>query len=102
MPRSKIEVYWNTAETAPVGVIAQIRVTDGCGADYLVPYPGKLTREGWVNATSGKPLSVSVTYWKPYVETLAKKKKAERSRTIILPQTDGRSGLTRLRVSRRL
>ena len=35
------------------------------------------------------PLSVSVTYWKPYVETLAKKKKAERSQTIILPQTDG-------------
>jgi hypothetical protein len=89
MPRSKIEVYWNTAEIAPVGMIAQIRVTDGCGADYLLPYPGKLTGDGWVNATSGKPLSVSVTYWKPYVETLAKKKNAERSRTIILPQTDG-------------
>jgi hypothetical protein len=56
MPRSKIEVYWNTAEIAPVGMIAQIRVTDGCGADYLLPYPGKLTRDGWVNATSGKPL----------------------------------------------
>jgi hypothetical protein len=69
MPRSKIEVYWNTAETAPVGVIAQIRVTVGCGADYLLPYQGKFTRDGWVNATSGKPLSVSVTYWKPYVET---------------------------------
>jgi hypothetical protein len=46
MPRSKIEVYWNTAETAPVGVIAQIRVTDGCGADYLLPYPGKAYEGG--------------------------------------------------------
>ena len=69
MPRSRIEIYWNTADTAPDGVIAQVRVTDNSGSDYLLPYPSELTKEGWVNAASGKPLAVRVTYWKPYVET---------------------------------
>jgi hypothetical protein len=79
MPRSRIEIYWKKAETAPEGVIAQVRVTDGCGSDYLLPYPCKLTKDGWVNAASGKPLAVRATYWKLYVETLARKKPAERS-----------------------
>jgi hypothetical protein len=70
MPRSRIEIYWKKAETAPEGVIAQVRVTDGCGSDYLLPYPCKLTKDGWVNAASGKPLAVRATYWKLYVETL--------------------------------
>ena len=74
MPRSRIEIYWNTAETAPDGVIAQVRVTDNNGSDYLLPYPCELTKEGWVNAASGKPLAVRVTYWKPYVETLPRTK----------------------------
>ena len=28
MARSNIEIYWNKVETAPAGVIAQVRVTD--------------------------------------------------------------------------
>ena len=49
MPRSRIEIYWKKSETAPEGVTAQVRVTDGCGSDYLLPYPCKLTKDGWVN-----------------------------------------------------
>ena len=78
MFRSRIEIYWNTAETAPDRVIAQVRVTDNGGSDYLLPYPCELTKEGWVNAASGKPLAVRVTYWKPYVETLPKSKPGKR------------------------
>jgi len=74
MPRSRIEIYWKTPETAPDGVIAQVRVTDDSGSDYLLPYPCELTEDGWVNAASGKPLAVRVTYWKPYVETLPRRK----------------------------
>ena len=74
MPRSRIEIYWKPAETAPDRVIAQVRVTDDSGSDYLLPYPCELSAEGWVNAASRKPLAVRVTYWKPYVETLPKTK----------------------------
>jgi hypothetical protein len=76
MLRNRIEIYWKKAETAPEGVIAQVRVTDGDGSDYLLPYPCKLTTVGWVNAASGKPLSVGVTYWKLYVETTKRKKRS--------------------------
>jgi hypothetical protein len=79
MPRSRIEIYWKKSETAPEGVIAQVRVTDGCGSDYLLPYPCKLTKDGWVNAASGKLLAVRPTYWKLYVQTLSRKKPRERS-----------------------
>ena len=78
MPRSRIEIYWKTPETAPDGVIAQVRVTDDSGSDYLLPYPCELTEDGWVNAASGKPLAVRVTYWKPYVETLPRRKPGKR------------------------
>ena len=74
MARSNIEIYWNKVETAPEGVIAQVRVTDGAGPDYLLAYPCTLTRDGWVNAASGKPLAVRPTYWKLYVETPSRKK----------------------------
>src|SRR3954466_12360170 len=60
MPRSKIEIYWNTADTAPDGVIAQVMVTDDSGSDYVLLYPCELTKDGWVNAASGKPLAVRV------------------------------------------
>ena len=73
LSRSSIEVYWNKAETATEGVIAQVRVTAGSGSDYLLPYPCELTDLGWVNAASGKPLTVSVTYWKHYVATVPRK-----------------------------
>ena len=33
--RSTIELYWERAEMAPEGVIAQVLVTDGGGSDYL-------------------------------------------------------------------
>ena len=79
MPRSRIEIYWRTPATAPDGVIAQVLVTDDNGSDYLLPYPCELTKEGWVNAASGKPLTVRVTYWKPYVETLPRKKPGKRT-----------------------
>ena len=74
MARSNIEIYWNKVETAPEGVIAQVRVTDGAGPEYVLPYPCTLSRDGWVNAASGKPLAVRPTYWKLYVETLPRKK----------------------------
>ena len=74
MARRNIEIYWNKVETAPEGVIAQVRVTDGAGPDYLLAYPCTLTRDGWVNAASGKPLAVRPTYWKLYVETPSRKK----------------------------
>ena len=86
MSRSSIEIYWGRAETAPEGVIAQVRVADNWGSDYLLPYPCELTKEGWVNAASGKPLAVRVTYWKPYVETLPKSKPGRRSPTNTPPQ----------------
>ena len=41
-------------------------------------YPCELTEDGWVNAASGKPLAVGVTYWKPYVETTLPRNKPER------------------------
>jgi hypothetical protein len=91
MPRSRVEIYWKPAETAPDRVIAQVRVTDDSGSDYLLPYPCELSAEGWVNAASRKPLAVRVTYWKPYVETLPKTKPG---RGII------RSGVTKARTSR--
>jgi hypothetical protein len=84
MPRSRIEVYWKTPETASDGVIAQVLVTDDSGSEYLLPYPCELGAEGWVNAASRKPLAVRVTYWKPYVETLARTKpgKGRRKRPV--------------------
>ena len=36
MPSSRIRIYWKKAETAPDGVIAQVRVTDGSASDYLL------------------------------------------------------------------
>ena len=77
MPRSRIEIYWRTPETAPDGVIAQVLVTDKSGNDYLLPYPCELTKDGWVNAVSCKPLAVRVTYWKPYVKTFPRNKTEE-------------------------
>ena len=85
MQRSRIEIYWKKAETAPEGVIAQVRVTDGSGSDYGLPYPCKLTSDGWVHAASGKPLAVRVTYWKLYVET-TRKPPVPRPKTILPPQ----------------
>jgi hypothetical protein len=84
--RSNIEIYWNKVETAPEGVIAQVLVTDGAGPDYLLPYPCKLTKDGWVKAASGKPLVVRPTYWKVYVETLPRKKTRERTPVLSLPR----------------
>jgi hypothetical protein len=71
--RSRIEVYWNSIDTAPAGVAVQVRVTDGSGDEYLLPYPCKLTPDGWINAATGSPLSVRPTYWKLYVQTLPRK-----------------------------
>jgi hypothetical protein len=88
MSRNRIEIYWKKVETAPDGVIAQVRVTDGSGSDYLLPYPCKLTTGGWVNAASGKPLAVGVTYWKLYVETTQRKKLGVPRQKPILPPVD--------------
>jgi hypothetical protein len=70
--RNNIERYWKKAEMAPEGVTAQVLVTDGGDSEYLLPYPCKLTADGWVHAASGKPLAVRPTYWKLYVQTLPK------------------------------
>jgi hypothetical protein len=97
MPRSRIEIYWKPAETAPDRVIAQVRVTDDSGSDYLLPYPCELTKEGWVNAASGKPLAVRVTSWKPYVETLPRTKPGKGTRSG--PTKAGNSRLNYLRAA---
>ena len=77
--RNNIDLYWAKIDTAPEGAIAQVRVTDdGTGSEFLLPFPCKLTKEGWVNAVSGSRLAVRPIYWKPYVETTPK---APRSRT---------------------
>lgn len=88
MPRSRIEIYWKKIESAPEGVTAQVRVTDGCGSDYLLPYPCKLTKDGWVHAVSGKPLAVRATYWKLYVETTPRNKAGERTTRLDVPQPE--------------
>jgi hypothetical protein len=76
--RSPIEVYWNPIDTAPADLAVQVRVTDAAGDEYLLPYPCKLTPNGWVNAATGSPLAVRPTYWKLYVETLPRKKQWNR------------------------
>jgi hypothetical protein len=40
--RSRIEVYWNTIDTAPPAVAVHVRVTDASSDGYLLPYPCKL------------------------------------------------------------
>jgi hypothetical protein len=81
MPRSQIQIYWRPAEAAPDRVIAHVLVTDDSGSDYLLPYASELTAKGWVNAASRKPLAVRVTYWKPYLETLPRKRPGEEVRS---------------------
>src|SRR3954462_15783040 len=66
--RSRIEVYWNSIDTAPAGVAVQVRVTDGANDEYLLPYPCKLTPEGWARppvrrCRCGRPIGSST--WKP-------------------------------------
>ena len=79
--RSRVEIYWTSIETTPpAGVALQVRVTDGSRDEYLLPYPCKLTPDGWVNAATGSPLSVRPTYWKLYVETLPRKWKRKNPR----------------------
>jgi hypothetical protein len=82
--RSRIEVYWNSIDTAPVGEALQVCVTDG-SEDYLLPYACKLTPDGWVNAATGSPLRVRPTYWKPYVETLPGRNGWKRKKTAVHP-----------------
>jgi hypothetical protein len=55
MPRNNIELYWQKAETATEGVIAQVLVTDGNSSDYLLPYPCTLTAEGGLRRPRGSP-----------------------------------------------
>ena len=81
MRRNNIDLYWAKIDTASEGAIAQVRVTDdGSGSDFLLPFPCKLTKEGWVNAVSGSRLAVRPIYWKPYVATTSKAPMGERRR----------------------
>jgi hypothetical protein len=73
MARSRLEVYWNSVETAPIDTALQVRVSDG-SSDYLLPFACKLTPAGWVNAGTGSPLTVQPTWWKLFVETRSSKK----------------------------
>ena len=79
--RSKIEMYWNGVDTAPAEVPLQVLVNDGSGSDYLLPYPCKLTPDGWVNAATGSPLQVRPTYWKVHLETRQGKKARKLKKT---------------------
>ena len=81
MRRNNIELYWAKIDMAPEGAIAQVRVTDDVtGSEFLLPFPCKLTKEGWVNAVSGSRLAVRPIYWKPYVATTPKAPMGERRR----------------------
>jgi hypothetical protein len=80
MPNT-VDRYWKPAETAPFDIAMQVQVTDASGVLFVLPFPCKLTAEGWVKATTGKALAVSPTRWKLYVETLPGKRAwARRSR----------------------
>ena len=72
--RSKIETYWNCVATAPAEMLLQVLVNDGSGDDYLLPFPCKLTPDGWVKAATGSPLQVRPTFWKVHVKTPQGKK----------------------------
>src|SRR3954451_25371245 len=81
MRRNNIDLYWAKIDTAPEGGIAQVRVTDDVtGSEFLLPFPCKLTKEGWVNAVSGSRLAVRPIYWKPYVATTPKAPMGNRRR----------------------
>ncbi len=78
MRRNNIDIYWAKIDTASEGAIAQVRVTDdGSGSDFLLPFPCKLTKEGWVNAVSGSRLAFRPIY---YVATTSKAPMGERRR----------------------
>ena len=77
---SNLDLYWAKIDTAPDGTIAQVRVTDDGGSHFLLPFPCKLTKKGWVNAVSGSRLAVRPIYWKPYVATTSKAPMGERRR----------------------
>ena len=49
-------------------------MTDASGVLFVLPFPCKLTAEGWVKATTGTALAVSPTRWKLHVETLPGKR----------------------------
>jgi len=53
-----------------------------------LPYPCKLTKDGWVHAVSGKPLAVRATYWKLYVETTPRNKAGQRTTRLDVPQPE--------------
>jgi hypothetical protein len=66
------EPYWKPIERAPMGVPLRVGLGEGLEA-YSIPFPVLLTRGGWVNARSGKPLTSRPTYWHNFVETLPRK-----------------------------
>jgi hypothetical protein len=68
--RNTVDRYWKPAETAPHDIAVQVQVTDASGVPFVLPFPCKLTAEGWVKATTGTALAVSPTRWKLHVETL--------------------------------
>ena len=72
--RNSVDRYWNPAETAPHDIAVQVQVTDAAGSLFVLPFPCKLTAEGWVKATTGTALAVSPTRWKLHVETLPGKR----------------------------
>jgi hypothetical protein len=68
--RNTVDRYWKPAETAPHDIAVQVQVTDASGVLFVLPFPCKLTAEGWAKATTGTALAVRPTPWKLHVETL--------------------------------
>src|SRR4051794_41870076 len=62
--RSRIEVYWNSIDTAPAGVAVQGRGTGGADDEDLLPDPWKLTPGGWGRAP-GCPRRGGPPIWRP-------------------------------------
>jgi hypothetical protein len=71
---NSVDRYWKPAEMAPLDIAVQVQVTDASGVLFVLPFPCKLTAEGWVKASAGTPLAVTPTRWKLHVETLPSKR----------------------------
>jgi hypothetical protein len=70
MKKSFIPHEWQKIESAPMDTEVMLRVTnpeeDATLSHYKLPFPCKLTADGWVNAKTGSRLTVRAWFWQPY------------------------------------
>jgi hypothetical protein len=56
---------WQSIATAPFDRDLEIGVIDA-GEVYALVFPCRRTAEGWNDATTGSPVSVHPTHWRPW------------------------------------